>query len=92
MKRSPLPCVRGEWQRLPQHPQACGLTDITGYARKAKRPTAVDLFCGAGGLSLGLEEAGFAVALGVDSDPVCIETRQANLPACSLCADLSGPR
>jgi DNA (cytosine-5)-methyltransferase 1 len=32
---------------------------------------AVDLFCGAGGLSLGLEQAGFVVPVGYDIDPVC---------------------
>lgn len=32
------------------------------------RPIAVDLFCGAGGLSLGLKRAGFDVAVAVDSD------------------------
>ena len=30
---------------------------------------AVDLFCGAGGLSLGLKRAGITVALGIDADP-----------------------
>jgi DNA (cytosine-5)-methyltransferase 1 len=33
--------------------------------------TAVDLFCGAGGLTKGLEKAGIKVALGVDIDPAC---------------------
>ena len=32
---------------------------------------AVDLFCGAGGLTRGLEEAGVDVTLGVDIDSVC---------------------
>ena len=32
---------------------------------------AVDLFCGAGGLTRGLEESGINVALGVDVDSVC---------------------
>ena len=32
---------------------------------------AVDLFCGAGGLTKGLEAAGIDVALGVDVDPAC---------------------
>lgn len=31
--------------------------------------TAVDLFCGAGGLSYGLEQAGISVVAGVDKDP-----------------------
>lgn len=33
--------------------------------------TAVDLFCGAGGLTHGLQEAGIDVKLGVDIDPNC---------------------
>jgi DNA (cytosine-5)-methyltransferase 1 len=32
---------------------------------------AVDLFCGAGGLTRGLEKAGINVALGIDIDPAC---------------------
>lgn len=31
----------------------------------------VDLFCGAGGLTRGLEDAGICVALGIDIDPAC---------------------
>jgi DNA (cytosine-5)-methyltransferase 1 len=40
--------------------------------------SAVDAFCGAGGLSLGLVQAGFQVALGFDCDPICIQTLAAN--------------
>lgn len=32
---------------------------------------AVDLFCGAGGLSIGLKQSGIAVAAGIDLDPAC---------------------
>lgn len=32
---------------------------------------AVDLFCGAGGLTFGLESAGLRVVAGVDLDPAC---------------------
>ncbi|WP_417479389.1 DNA cytosine methyltransferase [Maricaulis maris] len=41
---------------------------------KGQRPAsiaAVDLFCGAGGLTLGLEQAGIPVVEGVDIDPKC---------------------
>ncbi|QDT23518.1 DNA cytosine methyltransferase [Gimesia chilikensis] len=34
--------------------------------------SAVDLFCGAGGLTCGLEKAGISVNLGIDIDPACI--------------------
>src|SRR4051794_12629196 len=33
--------------------------------------TAVDLFCGAGGLTYGLRQAGIHVAAGIDLDPAC---------------------
>lgn len=55
------------------------------------RPTAVDLFCGAGGLSLGLDRAGFNVLVGADSDEWAVRTHDANLPGLGWCGDLSDP-
>jgi DNA (cytosine-5)-methyltransferase 1 len=55
------------------------------------RPKAIDLFCGAGGLSLGLHQAGFDVIVGADSDGWAVETHAANLPGLSWCGDLSDP-
>ena len=43
-----------------------------------QRPVAIDLFCGAGGLSHGLLEAGFDVALGLDFDRHALRTFEAN--------------
>lgn len=43
----------------------------TGRAALAFPISAVDLFCGAGGLTRGLEKAGIDVRLGVDVDPAC---------------------
>ncbi|WP_321815672.1 MULTISPECIES: DNA cytosine methyltransferase [unclassified Paraburkholderia] len=40
---------------------------------------AVDLFCGAGGLSFGLKKAGITVRAGVDFDPACEYPYDANL-------------
>lgn len=40
--------------------------------------TCIDTFCGAGGLGLGLLEAGFKVLLSFDIDPVCIKSIKAN--------------
>lgn len=40
--------------------------------------TCIDAFCGAGGLSLGLEWAGFDIIAAFDSDPYCIETYNRN--------------
>jgi DNA (cytosine-5)-methyltransferase 1 len=54
------------------------------------RPIAVDLFAGAGGLSLGLEQAGFDVAASVEYDPVHAAAHEFNFPRTSvLCADIS---
>ncbi len=56
------------------------------------RPVAVDLFAGAGGLSLGLEQAGFDVAAAVEYDPVHAATHEYNFPQTEvICADVSAP-
>lgn len=44
------------------------------------RPKAVDLFCGAGGMSLGFERAGFDIVLSVDFDPHHVATHKRNFP------------
>ena len=55
------------------------------------RPWAIDLFCGAGGLSLGLEEEGFSVVAAADADPVSTETHAANIRGLTWTGDLSNP-
>lgn len=40
--------------------------------------TAIDLFCGAGGLSAGFVQEGYDVALGIDFEPAAVETYAAN--------------
>jgi DNA (cytosine-5)-methyltransferase 1 len=39
---------------------------------------AVDAFCGAGGLSIGLSQVGFEILLGFDHDEKCVKTLQTN--------------
>lgn len=48
--------------------------------RPVNRPTAVDLFCGVGGLSLGLIQAGFDILGAIDSDRKVLEAFRKNLP------------
>lgn len=58
------------------------------------RPLAVDLFSGAGGLTLGFEEAGFEVAASVEFDPVHAAVHQFNFPQsamfCKSVSDITG--
>lgn len=59
-----------------------------------ERPIGVDLFAGAGGLSLGFEQAGFDVLAGVEYDPIHAATHEYNFPGCAtICrsvADIDG--
>ena len=61
-----------------------------------KRPTCIDLFCGAGGMSLGFEEAGFDVVAGVELDPVHANVHTFNFPDCTVyrqdIAELTGEK
>ncbi|MFB2917503.1 MULTISPECIES: DNA cytosine methyltransferase [Aerosakkonema] len=45
-----------------------------------ERPIAVDLFAGAGGMTLGFEQAGFDVLAAVELDPIHCVTHQYNFP------------
>lgn len=66
-----------------------GDRSVSGWrSGRSRRPTAVDLFCGAGGLSLGLRNAGFNVVLGLDSDSHVVDTYRANHDHALLHADV----
>jgi DNA (cytosine-5)-methyltransferase 1 len=69
-----------------QHPS----TNMSQVKNHKKSLKVLDLFSGAGGLSLGFEQAGFEVVGGVDSDAKSIETYSYNFSSASaVCADLS---
>ncbi len=52
-------------------------------------PKIIDLFCGAGGMSEGFVNAGFAVAVALDHDRFACETFAANIPSRVICTDIS---
>ncbi len=55
-----------------------------------KKYNAIDLFCGAGGLSYGFQQAGFSTLVGVDNEQAALNTFELNHPgAIGLNADLS---
>lgn len=48
------------------------------------RPVAVDLFAGAGGMSLGFEQAGFDVRAAIEIDPIHSCVHHFNFPRCAV--------
>ncbi len=55
-----------------------------------RRPIAIDLFSGCGGMSLGLEAAGFDIAAAVELDPIHTLVHHVNFPySVSICQDIN---
>lgn len=55
-----------------------------------KKYNAIDLFCGAGGLSYGFQKAGFNILLGIDNDAKALETFELNHKGSkTICGDIT---
>ncbi len=93
-RRTAVPHHRGVDLRVPRlagSPDPFDLEQVREWLDGAAGPTAIDLFCGAGGLSLGLRDAGFTVLLGADHDARAVETHEGNLGGLGYVGDLSDP-
>jgi len=93
-RRYEVPLRRGPRLRLDRHsssPDPADRMAVRRWLRGIRKPTAIDLFCGAGGLSLGLMDAGFQVLIGADNDPLAVETHAANIEGLTYLGDLTDP-
>jgi DNA (cytosine-5)-methyltransferase 1 len=88
--------VRGPFLSLAPHENSCKSEgDLLALAQQIRRrdpgaKLAADLFSGAGGLSLGLQEAGFHVILAADHYPEAVETHRHHFPGLTVDWDLAG--
>jgi DNA (cytosine-5)-methyltransferase 1 len=57
---------------------------LLNVQKHTMRPIVVDLFAGAGGMSLGFEQAGFHVAAAVEIDPIHACVHKFNFPQCAV--------
>jgi DNA (cytosine-5)-methyltransferase 1 len=87
--------VRGPFLKLPPHAGSFrtpeGVGELVEQLRRQNPGIrlAADLFSGAGGLSLGLEDAGFKVVVSVDHLAEAVETHQHHFAGLSVDWDLS---
>ena len=86
-----VPLQRSAPLRLAAHPESPTAEGWREWVASQTRPIAVDLFAGAGGLTLGLETAGYRVALAVDVNPWALETHRHNFPGLALDLNLGDP-
>jgi len=89
--RIKVPFFMGKRLKLDRRPGSPDPEDLAlsrQWVRSQPRPWAVDLFAGAGGLSLGLRHAGINVIAAADQDPVAAETHAANLGGLTWVGDL----
>jgi len=67
------------------------MSNAVGHITKAvQRPVVVDLFSGAGGMSLGFEAAGFDIGSSVEIDPIHSAIHEFNFPySATICKSIS---
>ncbi|WP_329217066.1 DNA (cytosine-5-)-methyltransferase [Streptomyces sp. NBC_01485] len=88
-----VPLERSDYLKLDPDENSCdpeGFPEWLEGFGKGKR-LAVDLFSGAGGLSSGVQQAGWTIAAAVDFDDPALDTHRANFSGLSLKMDLGDP-
>ncbi|WP_254568202.1 DNA cytosine methyltransferase [Oscillatoria sp. HE19RPO] len=63
---------------------------VRPVSKNIKLPTVLDIFCGAGGMTLGFQKAGCEILGGIDKNPHAIRTHHRNFPECKVKCD-AGP-
>ena len=93
--RSPLvPTGKGKRPQLARNPESPNSNDtqaVHDRLAKVSHSWAPDLFSGALGLSLVLQQAGFAIIAAADTDPRAADTHAANIQSLTWCGDLTDP-
>lgn len=89
LRSKPLPRTPGTRIQLKEKIADSGIQEWEKRIQDPSEIIVLDLFCGAGGMSLGFEEAGFFVAAGIDKDPSSIMTHGYNFLSKSVERNLS---
>lgn len=88
-RSKPLPSMRGANVCLPPRLEEPG--QLEAWARQVADPNTfivLDLFCGAGGMSVGFETAKFFVAAGIDLEPMAVATHGYNFRSKGVACDI----
>ena len=80
-----------ELARKSGSPDPSDQDQVREWLHSLPRPWAVDLYAGAGGLSLGLSQSGFSVVAAADRDIRSLETHSHNIGGLTWCGDLADP-
>jgi len=89
-----LPVIRGRTRNLEPQVNPESTRDMVRWRKRiarGDRPLCVSLWSGAGGLDLGLEQAGYRIAVAADHDEWACRTHGFNSQALVVCRDLDDP-